>query len=106
MIGPFGRQGLAATIRQHCPQMTQRRCTPLSVDVICYSYLAQVVGVLFDETTGDAQAAEAHLGLAQAAAESLLPVVAHLVLCTCSSDFKLFEATVQLFKNRGNSTVR
>ena len=26
MIGPFGRQGPAATLRQHCPQMTQRRC--------------------------------------------------------------------------------
>ena len=26
MIGPFGRQGLVATIRQHCPQMTRRRC--------------------------------------------------------------------------------
>ena len=27
MIGPFGRPGPAATLRQHCPQMTQRRCT-------------------------------------------------------------------------------
>ena len=27
MIGPFGRQGPAATLRQHCPRMTQRRCT-------------------------------------------------------------------------------
>ena len=26
MIGLFGRQGLAATLRQHCPQMTRRRC--------------------------------------------------------------------------------
>ena len=26
MIGPLGRQGPAATLRQHCPQMTQRRC--------------------------------------------------------------------------------
>ena len=26
MIGPFGRQGPAATLRQHSPQMTQRRC--------------------------------------------------------------------------------
>ena len=26
MIGPFGLQGAAATLRQHCPQMTQRRC--------------------------------------------------------------------------------
>ena len=50
---------------------------------------------MFDEAAGDAQAAEAHLGLAQAAAEPLLPVVAHLVLCTCSSDFKLFIATLQ-----------
>ena len=24
MIGPFGRPGLAATLRQHCSQMTQR----------------------------------------------------------------------------------
>ena len=30
VIGPFGRQGPAATLRQHCPQMTQRRCTPES----------------------------------------------------------------------------
>ena len=27
MIGPLGRQGPAATLRQICPQMTQRRCT-------------------------------------------------------------------------------
>ena len=26
MIGPFGRQWPVATLRQHCPQMTQRRC--------------------------------------------------------------------------------
>ena len=26
MIGPFGRQGAAVTLRQHCPQMTRRRC--------------------------------------------------------------------------------
>ena len=32
MIGLFGRQGPAATLRQHCPQMTRRRCS-LSRDV-------------------------------------------------------------------------
>ena len=26
VIGPLGRQGPADTLRQHCPQMTQRRC--------------------------------------------------------------------------------
>ena len=26
MIGPLGRLGAAATLGQHCPQMTQRRC--------------------------------------------------------------------------------
>ena len=26
MIGPSGGQGPAATLRQHCPQMTRRRC--------------------------------------------------------------------------------
>ena len=26
MIGPFGKQGPAATLTQHCPQMTRRRC--------------------------------------------------------------------------------
>ena len=26
MIGPLGRLGVAATLGQHCPQMTQRRC--------------------------------------------------------------------------------
>ena len=26
VIRPFGRQGLASTLRQHCPQMTQRHC--------------------------------------------------------------------------------
>ena len=26
MIGPLGRLGTAATLGQHCPQMTQRRC--------------------------------------------------------------------------------
>ena len=29
MIGPFGKQGPAVTLRHHCPQMTQRRCTCL-----------------------------------------------------------------------------
>ena len=28
MIGPLGRLGAVATLGQHCPQMTQRRCTP------------------------------------------------------------------------------
>ena len=27
MIGLLGRLGAAATLGQHCPQMTQRRCT-------------------------------------------------------------------------------
>ena len=27
MIGPLGRLGAAATLGQHCPQMTQRRCS-------------------------------------------------------------------------------
>ena len=27
VIGPLGRQGPAATLRQHCPQMTQRCCS-------------------------------------------------------------------------------
>ena len=26
MIGPLGRLGAAATLGQHCPQMTQRGC--------------------------------------------------------------------------------
>ena len=26
MIGPLGRLEAADTLRQHCPQMTQRRC--------------------------------------------------------------------------------
>ena len=30
MKGPFGRQGLAATLRQHCPQMSQRHCSAAS----------------------------------------------------------------------------
>ena len=30
MIGPLGRLGAAATLRQHCPQMTQRRCKWIS----------------------------------------------------------------------------
>ena len=29
MIGPLGRSGPAATLRQHCPQMTRRRCNSL-----------------------------------------------------------------------------
>ena len=27
VIGPLGRLGAATTLGQHCPQMTQRRCT-------------------------------------------------------------------------------
>ena len=34
MIGLFGRQGSAATFRQHCPQMTLRRCTSGNVESI------------------------------------------------------------------------
>ena len=30
MKGPFGRQGLDATLRQHCPQMSQRHCSAAS----------------------------------------------------------------------------
>ena len=30
MIGPFGRQGPAASLRKHCPQMTLRLCITLS----------------------------------------------------------------------------
>ena len=30
MIGLLGRQGPGATLRQHCPQMTQRRCNTSS----------------------------------------------------------------------------
>ena len=30
MIGLFGRQGPAATLRQDCPQMTQRRCNTIT----------------------------------------------------------------------------
>ena len=33
MIGPLGRLGAAATLGQHCPQMTQRRCTTPSVSL-------------------------------------------------------------------------
>ena len=29
MIGPLGRLGAAASLGQHCPQMTQSRCTCL-----------------------------------------------------------------------------
>ena len=29
MIGPLGRLGAAATLGQHCPQMTQRRCNKM-----------------------------------------------------------------------------
>ena len=29
MIGPLGRLRAAAALRQHCPQMTQRRCMAL-----------------------------------------------------------------------------
>ena len=36
MIGPFGRQGPAATLRQLCPQMTQRRCRYSHGDVAQY----------------------------------------------------------------------
>ena len=31
MIKPFGRQGPAATLRQHCTQMTRRRCNVLQL---------------------------------------------------------------------------
>ena len=46
MIGSFGRQGPAATLRQHCPQMTRRRCNSgicrNSLSVICVSLSSEV----------------------------------------------------------------
>ena len=34
MIVPFGRQGPAATLRQHCPQMTRRRCKGIQNEMV------------------------------------------------------------------------
>ena len=35
MIGPLGRLRAAATLGQHCPQITQRRCNPnIRVNII------------------------------------------------------------------------
>ena len=39
MIGPFGRQGAAATLRRHCPQMTLRRCSHIN---LCPDYPVKV----------------------------------------------------------------
>ena len=41
MIGPLGSLGAAATLGQHCPQMTQRRCTYMFVacDAVRDSYM-------------------------------------------------------------------
>ena len=33
MIGLLGRLGAAATLGQHCPQMTLRRCTGISSEI-------------------------------------------------------------------------
>ena len=33
MIGPLGKLGAVATLRQQCPQMTQRRCTGLLSEI-------------------------------------------------------------------------
>ena len=33
-IGPLGKQGPAAALRQHCPQMTQRHCTGVAKRVL------------------------------------------------------------------------
>ena len=38
MTGPFGRQGPADTLRQHCPQMTRRRCSISRAD-FCYEIM-------------------------------------------------------------------
>ena len=52
MIGPLGRLGAAATLGQHCPQMTQRRCTifqkqsPFLDDMNNLIHLAQQMGLL------------------------------------------------------------
>ena len=41
VIGPLGRLGAAATLGQHCPQMTKRCCSVQGhyLDVNCYLYL-------------------------------------------------------------------
>ena len=45
MIGPLGRLGAAAPLGQHCPQMTQRRCTESykDFDLKCFHNLKSTV---------------------------------------------------------------
>ena len=43
VIGPLGRLGAAATLGQHCPQMTLRRCTVHFVSSMYFSGLIDSV---------------------------------------------------------------
>ena len=54
MIGPLGRLGAAATLGQHCPQMTQRRCTERlfmnKIHQTTYKPLTGAQYILFEDT--------------------------------------------------------
>ena len=62
MIGPLGRLGAAATVGQHCSQMTQRRCTvhkcKLITDLISFNdstgFSSQIGTKLHDWAVGQA----------------------------------------------------
>ena len=56
MIGPLRRLGEAATLRQHSPQMTQRRCSVQAVYLACFKVdeenISEIVKALVVHYTG------------------------------------------------------
>ena len=48
MIGPFGRERMAATLRQHCPQMTRRRCMDKNLASFQFSDEVNKIRVVMD----------------------------------------------------------
>ena len=54
MIGPLGRLGAAATLGQHCPQMTQRRCTKVNKEnEVLNDSLGQVEVIKWSECSSE-----------------------------------------------------
>ena len=44
MIGPLGRLGAAATLGQHCPRMTQRRCRQGLFEEFTFEVIVSKIG--------------------------------------------------------------
>ena len=91
MIGPFGMHGPAATLRQRCPQMTQRRCTSIKVIFVVSGVTILLSLTVFHnivtETLPQVSDAMPLLGTYESASMSTLPLPSiSVVIVTCPTN--------------------